>query len=84
MAVVLYPIGEFFYFSIRYISVEILFNQFFNVVLNSASQLSYLNNFGENVRRVQLNGEAYFKVAHDEKHAFIVQVAPTVWEESTR
>lgn len=45
-----------------------------NVVLNSASQLSYLNNFGENVRRVQLNGEAYFKVAHDEKHAFIVQV----------
>ena len=45
-----------------------------NVVLNSASQLSYLNNFGENGRRVQLNGEAYFKVAHDEKHAFIVQV----------
>lgn len=45
-----------------------------NVVLNSASQLSYLNNFGEKVRRVQLNGEAYFKVAHDEKHAFIVQI----------
>ena len=45
-----------------------------NVVLNSASQLSYLNNFGEKVRRVQLNGEAYFKVAPDEKHAFIVQV----------
>ena len=45
-----------------------------NVVLNSASQLSYLNNFGENGRRVQLNGEAYFKVAHDEKHAFIVQI----------
>ena len=45
-----------------------------NVVLNSASQFSYLNNFGENGRRVQLNGEAYFKVAHDEKCAFIVQV----------
>ena len=45
-----------------------------NVVLNSASQLSYLNNFGEKVRRVQLNGEAYFKVAPDENHAFIVQV----------
>ena len=45
-----------------------------NVVLNSASQLSYPNNFGKKVRRVQLNGEAYFKVAHDEKHAFIVQV----------
>ena len=45
-----------------------------NVVLNSASQLSYLNNFGENGRRVQLNGDAYFKVAQDEKCAFIVQV----------
>ena len=45
-----------------------------NVVLNSASQLSYQNIFGENGRRVQLNGEAYFKVAHDEKCAFIVQV----------
>ena len=45
-----------------------------NVVLNSASQLSYLNNFGEKVRRVQLNGEAYFKVAHDEKHPFVVQI----------
>lgn len=45
-----------------------------NVVLNSASQLSYLNNFGEKVRRVQLNGEAYFNVTHDEKRAFIVQV----------
>ena len=45
-----------------------------NVVLNSASQLSYLNNSGEKVRLVQLNGEAYFKLAHDEKHAFIVQI----------
>ena len=45
-----------------------------NVVLNSASRLSYLNNFGEKVRKVQLDGEAYFKVAHDEKHTFIVQV----------
>ncbi|MEO5171229.1 FecR family protein [Bacteroides ovatus] len=34
-----------------------------NVVLNSASQLSYLNNFGEKVRRVQLNGEASFNVS---------------------
>ena len=56
-----------------------------NVVLNSASQLSYLNNFGEKVRRVQLNGEAYFKVAPDEKHAFIVQVllpGSTTWQQS--
>lgn len=45
-----------------------------NVVLNSASQLSYLTNFGEKARKVQLEGEAFFKVAHDEKHTFIVQV----------
>lgn len=45
-----------------------------NVVLNSASQLSYLSNFGEKVRKVQLDGEAYFKVARDEKRTFIVQV----------
>lgn len=45
-----------------------------NVVLNSASQLSYLNNFGEKVRKVQLDGEAYFKVAHDERLTFIVQI----------
>ncbi len=54
-----------------------------NVVLNSASQLSYLNNFGEKVRRVQLNGEAYFKVAHDEKHAFIVQIGDLEFEKES-
>ena len=32
-----------------------------NVVLNSASQLSYLNNFGEKVRRVQLNVKPILK-----------------------
>ena len=44
-----------------------------DVILNSASQLRYLNDFGKEVRRVQLSGEAYFKVVHDEKHPFIVQ-----------
>lgn len=44
-----------------------------NVVLNSASQLSYWNNFGDEVRKVRLEGEAYFKVAPDEAHAFIVE-----------
>lgn len=44
-----------------------------NVVLNSASQLSYLNDFGKKNRCVQLNGEAFFKVAHDESRTFIVQ-----------
>lgn len=45
-----------------------------NVVLNSASQLSYLSSFGEKERKVELTGEAYFKVAHDEKRTFIVQI----------
>lgn len=44
-----------------------------SVILNSASWLSYLNDFGKKIRRVQLNGEAFFKVAHDEDRTFIVQ-----------
>ena len=45
-----------------------------DVILNSASQLSYLSDFGRNERRVQLEGEGYFKVAHDTHRTFIVQV----------
>ena len=45
-----------------------------DVVLNSASQLSYLNDFGKKNRCVQLSGEAFFKVAHDGSRTFIVQV----------
>ena len=44
-----------------------------NVKLNSASRLSYLGNYGIKERRVQLTGEAFFNVAHDSKHPFIVQ-----------
>lgn len=43
------------------------------VVLNSASRLSYRNDYGRETRRVRLNGEAYFKVARDEERTFIVQ-----------
>lgn len=45
-----------------------------DVILNSASRLSYLSNFGTDERRVQLEGEGYFRVAHDTRHTFIVQV----------
>lgn len=45
-----------------------------DVILNSASQLSYLSDFGTNERRVQLEGEGYFKVTHDTRRTFIVQV----------
>lgn len=44
-----------------------------SVVLNSASRLSYLNDFGKENRYVQLDGEAFFKVARDESRTFIVQ-----------
>ena len=45
-----------------------------DVILNSASQLSYLRDFGKNERRVQLDGEGYFQVAHETRRTFIVQV----------
>ena len=45
-----------------------------DVILNSASQLSYLSDFGRNERRVHLEGEGYFKVAHDARRTFIVHV----------
>ena len=45
-----------------------------DVILNSASQLSYLSDFGRNERRVHLEGEGYFKVAHDARRTFTVQV----------
>lgn len=43
-----------------------------NVWLNSKTKLSYNFSFGSNVRKVKLDGEAYFEVAHDKKHPFIV------------
>lgn len=45
-----------------------------DVILNSASSLSYLGDFGKDERRVQLEGEGYFSVAHDARRTFIVQV----------
>lgn len=44
-----------------------------NINLNSESQLSYLSNYGKKERRVELKGEAFFNVAHDAEHPFIVQ-----------
>lgn len=40
--------------------------------LNSESELRYPTSFTDNVRRVELKGEAYFKVAHNENQPFIV------------
>jgi len=43
------------------------------VWLNSASSLSYDTSFGTGTRTVRLQGEAYFEVAKDSRHPFVVQ-----------
>lgn len=42
------------------------------VYLNAQSELSYPAAFGQQERRVQLTGEAYFEVAHDKDKPFVV------------
>lgn len=42
--------------------------------LNAGSTLSYPETFRGKERRVQLKGEAFFEVARDEKHPFIVEI----------
>ncbi|MDP4271377.1 MAG: DUF4974 domain-containing protein [Bacteroidota bacterium] len=42
------------------------------VWLNSRTKLSYNFSYGNVTRNVKLNGEAFFEVAHDKKHPFIV------------
>ena len=42
------------------------------VVLNSKSVLSYSQKFGLKDRTIQLSGEGYFKVAHNEQKPFVI------------
>ncbi|MEH3112191.1 FecR family protein [Pedobacter terrae] len=42
------------------------------VILNSGSQLHYASHFKDTVRKIDLQGEAYFDVVHDSKKPFIV------------
>lgn len=48
-----------------------------DIWLNAGSKLRYPSNFTMKNREVYLTGEAYFKVTHDDKHAFVVH-APEV------
>lgn len=43
------------------------------VWLNSHTQLSYTTDYGKKERRVDLEGEAYFEVAKDKEHRFVVR-----------
>lgn len=42
------------------------------VWLNAASELTFGYDMDQNIRRARLEGEGYFKVAHDDKRPFIV------------
>ena len=44
------------------------------VWLNASSTIKYPEQFLGSIRKVELSGEAYFEVAKDEKHPFIVEV----------
>lgn len=46
-----------------------------SVTLNHYSSLSYAKNFTCDHREVQLDGEAYFEVAKDKRHPFVVKTA---------
>ena len=43
------------------------------LVLNSCSQVRYPDSFQGDIRKVELEGEGYFRVAHNEDMPFIVQ-----------
>ncbi|MGQ1911378.1 FecR family protein [Marinifilum sp. RC60d5] len=44
------------------------------VWLNSSSKLRYPSQFGSKIRKVELQGEAYFQVAKDSVHPFVVDL----------
>ena len=45
------------------------------VWLNAGSSLLFDKNFGEQNRKLSLQGEAYFEVAHDAQHPFLVETS---------
>lgn len=53
---------------------EIVLSDGTRVWLNAASSITYPSVFKDEVRKVSITGEAYFEVAKDEKHPFIVSV----------
>jgi len=49
-----------------------------SVWLNAGTTLTYYQDYGKKDRRLQLTGEAYFDVAKDKSHPFIVQTSGMV------
>jgi transmembrane sensor len=52
-----------------------------NVVLNAGSRLRYTDDFGRGTRDVELDGEGYFDVVHDEMRPFRVHARGTIAED---
>lgn len=52
---------------------HIVLNDGTEIWLNAESKLKFPTNFTSGERRVELSGEAYFKVAHDTHHPFYVE-----------
>ena len=53
---------------------EILLTDGSKVWLNAASSIKYPTSFNRKVRRVEIEGEAYFEIAHNKMMPFIVQI----------
>jgi ferric-dicitrate binding protein FerR (iron transport regulator) len=49
-----------------------------NVWLNAGTTLTYNQNYGQKERRLHLTGEAYFNVARDRLHPFVVQTSDII------
>lgn len=52
---------------------EVIFQDGTRVFLNAGSTIAYPERFGLSERRVRLDGEAYFEVAHNPRRPFIVE-----------
>lgn len=59
----------------RHGNIRVTLNDGSHVLLNAESELKYPNTFEENQRIVYLKGEAFFEVAQDSAHPFIVHTA---------
>lgn len=55
--------------------VELILPDSTKVWVNARSKLVYPTTFGKEVRQVELNGEAYFEVKHNEQHPFVVKTS---------
>lgn len=53
---------------------DLLLSDGTKIILNKNSRLTYSNQYGEEIRWVQLDGEAYFDVMPDKEHPFEVRM----------